>query len=71
MEVSTSFSLIDDYSKDDTFFYAFVGLTVWMGVIGLIWPTAILWERIRANDQSSHSEKMSNRTGSLATLSFR
>jgi hypothetical protein len=34
-------------SDDDTFFYAFTGLTVFFGLIGLIWPSFILVSRLR------------------------
>lgn len=33
-------------SSDDMFFDAFIVFTIWMGVVGLIWPCAILWSRI-------------------------
>jgi hypothetical protein len=32
---------------EDTFFYAFVAFVIWVGLLGLIWPAAILWERLR------------------------
>lgn len=32
---------------DDKFFYAFVGLTVWMGMLGLVWPVVIILGRLR------------------------
>ena len=34
-------------SDDDTFFYAFTGLTGFFGFIGLIWPSFILVDRLR------------------------
>jgi hypothetical protein len=41
---NASFS-IDDDSRSDTFFYAFVGLTILMGLLGLIWPACILYDK--------------------------
>jgi hypothetical protein len=37
---------IDD-PDDERFFYAFVGLTMFSGLAGLIWPTLILLDRIK------------------------
>jgi hypothetical protein len=34
-------------ASDDTFFYPFIGAVIFVGVIGLIWPTLIIIDRIR------------------------
>jgi hypothetical protein len=46
MAASISALPIEDGSSDDKFFYAFVGLSVWAGLLGLVWPSVILWERL-------------------------
>ncbi|HWX31006.1 MAG TPA: hypothetical protein VNZ53_26655 [Steroidobacteraceae bacterium] len=37
--------IVDD--SNDLFFYAFVGLTIFVGLLGLIWPAIIIAKRLR------------------------
>jgi hypothetical protein len=41
---------------DDIYFYAFVGLTVFVGLLGLIWPTMILIDRIERRRSALSAE---------------
>jgi hypothetical protein len=46
--IATSISsllIVDD--SNDRFFYAFVGLTIFVGLLGLIWPAIIIAKRLR------------------------
>lgn len=33
---------------DDRFFYAFIGLVIFAGLLGLVWPFLILWDRLNS-----------------------
>ena len=39
--------VMEEDAQDDRLFYALVASTVWIGLLGLIWPAAILYERMR------------------------
>src|ERR1039458_61517 len=47
MAASNSSSFVIEEGPDDEFFYVFVGSTILIGLIGLIWPACILTERFR------------------------